>query len=106
MFSLYLNEEIDHIAKKPFCEGAKELKLEREAIKNAVNKAVDTVAQKVGETVAESMDIQTIVSDKIDAMDINELEGLVMSVMKNELQAIINLGAIIGAVIGIINLFI
>ena len=103
MFSLYLNEEIDHIAKKPFCEGAKELKLEREAIKNAVNKAVDTVAQKVGETVAESMDIQTIVSDKIDAMDINELEGLVM---KNELQAIINLGAIIGAVIGIINLFI
>ena len=106
MFSLYLNEELDHIAKKPFCDAAQELKLEREAIKRAVDKAVDVVAEKIGDTVSESVDIQTIVSDKIDAMDIKELEALVMSVMKNELQAIINLGAIIGAVIGIINIFI
>ena len=29
-----------------------------------------------------------------------------LSIMKNELQAVINLGAVIGAVIGIINIFI
>ena len=106
MFSLYLNEELDHIAKKPFCDAAEELKLNRENIHHAVDKAVDMVADKIGDTVSQSIDIKTIVSDKIDAMDINELEALVMSVMKNELQAIINLGAVIGAVIGIINIFI
>ena len=39
-------------------------------------------------------------------MDARELEDLVLSVMKNELQAIVNLGAVIGAVIGVINIFI
>ena len=33
-------------------------------------------------------------------------KGMVLSVMKNELQAIVNLGALIGAVIGIVNIFI
>ncbi|MCF0122932.1 MAG: DUF445 family protein, partial [Ruminiclostridium sp.] len=44
--------------------------------------------------------------DKVNSMSVEQLEDLVMSVMKNELQAIINLGALIGAVIGIINIFI
>ena len=35
----------------------------------------------------------------------SELEALVLSVMKQELQAVINLGALIGAVIGILNIF-
>ena len=39
-------------------------------------------------------------------MDARELEDLVLSVMKNELQAIVNLGAVIGAVIGVVNIFI
>ena len=106
MFSLYLNEELDHIAKKPFCDAAEKLKLNRETIHHAVDKAVDMVADKIGDTVSQSIDIKTIVSDKIDAMDINELEALVMSVMKNERQGRIKLGAVIGAVIGIINIFI
>jgi len=52
------------------------------------------------------INIRGIVEEKINQMDVKELENLVMSVMKNELQAIVNLGAIIGAVIGIINVFI
>ena len=39
-------------------------------------------------------------------MDAIQLEKLVMSVMKNELGMIVNLGAIIGFVIGILNVFI
>ena len=39
-------------------------------------------------------------------MHVEELEALTMSVMKQELQAVINLGALIGAIIGIINVFI
>lgn len=56
--------------------------------------------------VAENIDIAKIVRDKIDEMSIAELEELVMSVMKKELGAIVNLGALIGLVIGVINIFV
>ena len=39
-------------------------------------------------------------------MSVKELEELCMSVMKRELGAVINLGALIGFVIGIINIFV
>ena len=38
--------------------------------------------------------------------DARELEDIVLSVMKNELRAVVNLGALIGAIIGVINVFI
>ena len=43
---------------------------------------------------------------KINSMDVKELEDLVMSVMKNELQTVVNLGALIGAIIGAVNILI
>ena len=39
-------------------------------------------------------------------MDVREFEKLVLSVMKKELQAVVNLGALIGFVIGLINLLV
>ena len=39
-------------------------------------------------------------------MDVMELENMVLSVMKKELNTIVNLGALIGFVIGILNIFI
>jgi len=39
-------------------------------------------------------------------MDVREFEQLVLSVMKKELQAVVNLGALIGFVIGLINLIV
>ena len=38
-------------------------------------------------------------------MDVLEIEELVLSVMKKELDTIVNLGALIGFVIGIVNIF-
>ena len=43
---------------------------------------------------------------KVEAMNPRELEDLAMAVMKRELSAVINLGALIGLVLGIFNLFI
>ena len=37
---------------------------------------------------------------------LGEFEQLVLSVMKKELQAVVNLGALIGFVIGLINLIV
>lgn len=54
----------------------------------------------------EKIDVSKVVEDKINAMDVKELEKLCLSVMKRELNAVVNLGALIGFVLGIINIFI
>ena len=43
---------------------------------------------------------------KINDMDVKELEKLVLSVMKKELNAIVWLGALIGFILGIIMIFV
>ena len=66
----------------------------RESIVNAVNSALKRI------------DVAQVVEDKINAMSVEELEKGVMQVMKTELNMIVNLGALIGLVIGSINIFI
>ena len=58
------------------------------------------------EPVLNMLHIDKIIEDKINDMDIAMFEDLVMSVMKNELNAIVNLGFFIGLIIGIVNIFI
>lgn len=48
--------------------------------------------------------ISGAVEKRIQAMDARTLENLILSVMKKELGAIINLGALIGFVLGLFNL--
>lgn len=50
------------------------------------------------------INITEIVKQQIEAMDVLELEELILSVMKKELNAIVNLGALIGLVLGMFNL--
>jgi uncharacterized membrane protein YheB (UPF0754 family) len=75
--------------------------------KKNIVKLVDTVYERCMsdsfETIMESMDIAGIVETKIKDMDVEHLEELVLEVMKKELDAIVNLGAVIGFVIGILN---
>lgn len=52
------------------------------------------------------LNVEALVTARIDAMPMKDLEDLVLSVMKKELRAIVNLGALIGFAIGVINIFI
>ena len=77
-----------------------------ELIRKTVGDAFESAVSKHGSKMMENIDIQGIIERKIDSMQVPELEALLMSVMKQELQAVINLGALIGAVIGAVNIFI
>lgn len=59
--------------------------------------------KEIGDIV-KAFDICGIVEQKINDMDVKELEQLIMSVMKHELGVIVNLGALIGFVLGLFNL--
>ena len=51
-----------------------------------------------------TLNVSKIVSEKIKAMDVLELEKLLLDIMKKELNALVNLGAIIGFILGLLNL--
>ena len=100
-----VDTEVDSFMEKPVSENLEELGLDTNILESSVNKLFDTAGSKCSSMISEYIDIPGIVESKINKMDVSELEELVMQVMKNELQTVINLGALIGAVIGIINIF-
>ena len=57
-------------------------------------------------SILRTIDISKIVKEKLDAMDPKEMEALTLQVAKKELNAIINLGALIGFVLGCLNVVI
>lgn len=56
--------------------------------------------------ILDAVKIDKIVEDKINEMDVLEAEELLLSVMKKELNAIVNLGALIGFILGIVMIFV
>lgn len=66
----------------------------RESAVNAVNSALRRI------------DVASVVEDKINSMSVDDLEKGVLTVMQTELNMIVNLGALIGLVIGCINILI
>ena len=56
--------------------------------------------------VLQGLDISKIVEQKISQMSVDDLETLVLTVMKKELNTIVNLGALIGLLLGMFNLLI
>lgn len=69
-------------------------------IMSAYEKLIDTKISEFFKTI----NISKIVSDKIKAMDTLELEKLILNIMKKELNTLVNLGAIIGFILGLLNL--
>lgn len=45
-----------------------------------------------------------MIEEKINEMKVEELEKMVLTVMKKELDAIVNLGALIGGILGVLNM--
>ena len=67
---------------------------------------IEGYSRLVSENIDRSMshiDIAALIEDKINSMPIDELERLIMSVMKKELNTIVSLGALIGIILGLVG---
>lgn len=63
------------------------------------------VKENIGELL-QAADLAGLIQNKIETMQMAELEKMVFSVMRKELNAIVYLGAVIGMLIGILNIFV
>ena len=101
-----INGEVEGFLNKPVCNIL-------EGHDDQLGQAVDMV-ENVYRTIIndhlpkilESIDISKIVRERINEMDVNETEKLIFQVMDKELKAIVWLGALLGLVMGSINIII
>lgn len=84
--------EIFPVSDKKFCQ----------IIENIYVKFVNEKAEEL----AEKFHVAEIVEEKINAMDVLELENLLLGIMKKELNAVVSLGAVIGFILGLLNIWI
>lgn len=95
-----VSQEILNFEEKPINEIAEKLNIDFQKIKQIYNEFINKYADKI----VEKIDIAQVVENKIKDMDVLELEKLILSIMKKELSAIVNLGALIGLILGSINI--
>lgn len=74
-----------------------------EILNNEVPKAVNEISTDLLNKAKENVDIQKIIEEKINELDLEKLEEIIIKVAKKELKHIEILGLILGAVIGVLQ---
>ena len=98
-----IGEQVDIILEKKPSDVSATKMIDDAMIEKFVLKAFDEIIVPEVSKMITSVDIPTIVTNKMSKMDIEELEDVLTSILKRELGYIINFGLIIGFVIGLIG---
>ena len=101
-----LEQKIDEMGEKTGVQMLYDFSISRDMVRNTVKAFYAHAVEEHMDGFLEKIDLASLIEEKINAMDVVELETMVLSVMKKELNTIVNLGALIGLVIGILNIFI
>ena len=98
----FVNDEFSKMIKAPVSSYLNGVNT-KEIISIIINIYTSSV-DKYSNKLIDALNLSLIVEEKIDAMDIMDVEKLVLSIMEKELGAVVNLGAIIGFILGLLNL--
>ena len=100
----YIDDEYRKWMDKPIKEAAIWLWQKKDMFKEKIwNLYLEILEKKSGRFI-ERLDVSGIVEDKINEFDIKELEALIMEISRKELNALVWIGGLLGAVIGFVNL--
>lgn len=87
-------------------ELAEQMGFSQDQLEHKLQEAYESMVAQVIPLLLDKLNIQGIVEEKIASMSNEELEKLVLTAMKKELSLIVNLGAVIGFVLGCVQLLI
>ena len=74
-----------------------------EILNKEVPNAVDEISVDLLDKAKENVNIQEIVEEKINQLDLEKLEDIIIKVAKKELKHIEILGLVLGAIIGVLQ---
>lgn len=98
-----VNEKIMVFEQKSILNLCEDMNVEEERIRTAVRSIYHKASENAVNGVLKNVDISAMIEDKINEMKTEELEKVVLAVMKKELDTIVNLGALIGFILGSLN---
>lgn len=98
-----VNEKIMVFEQKSILDLCREMNLQEEKIRDTVRSIYRSASADAVNGVLKNVDISAMIEDKINDMKTEELEKVVLTVMKKELDTIVNLGALIGLILGGLN---
>ena len=99
-----VEKEIESFEEKSIREISEKIPFQFSKIREQIESIYTKGMERFSDAVLEQFQVEEIVEQKVNEMSVKDLEQLVLSVMKDELQAIVNLGALIGFLLGILNI--
>lgn len=101
----YVSKKMNEMGEMTFVDIMGQLSVDRDKLKEMISALYKKAVSSCSANLMKWIDLNSIVENKINAMSNDDLETLVMSVMKKEFNTIVNLGALIGLLLGIFNIF-
>ena len=100
----YVEQKLSDSAEEPLADFIVRFGIDRDQLKKLFAALYKQAVSGCADNLMNWLNLSSIVENKINDMDADELETLVMSVMKKELNTIVNLGALIGFILGLLNI--
>lgn len=104
MLSRVIQDKVNQWGQDSLSEITFEAGYSDERVRSLVRRMYRGLVKSLVPVLIQRMDVSGMIEKQMNAMSSEELETLVLSVMKNELNWIVNLGALIGLVLGMVNL--
>lgn len=105
IISPIIDSEAGKLENKSIYEILTEAGVDADKLPDSFLKIYISFIEKHADEFIRNFRISEIVEEKVNQMDVLMLEDLLMSIMKKELNAVVNLGALIGLILGTINIF-
>ena len=101
-----IDEEICLIERSSSKELFEKFEIDEDNLKKQIKELFEDFVNNHISNFLQKIDISKTIENKINEMEVAELEQILLSIMKKELGAIVNLGAYIGLILGTLNVFI
>ena len=101
-----ISRKLAALEEKSILELCDNLNVSQDSVRGMVSSLYQTAIESAAGNLVSNLNITGIIEEKVSEMCIDDLEKMVLSVMKKELDTIVNLGALVGAILGMLNIFI
>jgi uncharacterized membrane-anchored protein YjiN (DUF445 family) len=101
-----LDAELDELSRESVGAHVNALFQDRTVLVALLRGLYDRLMRAHVRPIVQTIDVGGMITEKVKGMDAADLEGLVLDVVKKELRYVVWLGALLGVVIGAVNIFI
>lgn len=101
-----IGAELEKVSDKKIGEVLSDFGLTEEKLELMLSGAYDRFTEEGMQKLYASANVAAVVEEKIDSMDVKDIARLTYKVINKEMNAVVLLGGLLGAIIGVINIFV